>query len=344
MSRKQDVTVDIGFVARLAGVSPATVSRCLNHPDLVSPATRKRVDTAIRKSGYIRNRAARTIHGRRSGTIGIVVPTVDYSIFAEAVQAFNDAVSESGFTLLLASHGYDLDVEYEVIRKLLEHRVDGIALTGLDHGAESFRLIEMQNVPAVAIWNYAEDSPLSCIGADNREAGRRAAEHLLMLGHRRIGTVFPDTGENDRARARLAAVTDALTAAGIQTPPAWRAHSPYDASRSKQVCLDLLNRRDRPTALLCGNDIIAHGALYAAAKLGLAVPRDLSVMGIGDFRGSAEMEPGLTTIRIPARRIGRSAGRHLVAAIGRDQPRAIEHVKHDIDLIMRATTAPPPPG
>ena len=338
--KKQDSKVDIGFVARLAKVSPATVSRTLNHPELVNPATRKKVDSAIRKSGYIRNRAAQTIHGRRSGTIGIVVPTVSYSIFAEAVQAFNDAVSENGFTLLLASHGYDLDAEYEVIRKLLEHRVDGIALTGLDHSPASFKLLEKQNVPVVAIWNYSATSPLSCIGADNSEAGRCAAEHLLMLGHRHIALLFPSTSDNDRARARRAAAETAIADAGIEMPEAWNVYSPYSISHSKAVCLELLSQPNRPTALLCGNDIIAQGAIYAAAKLGISVPRELSIIGIGDFPGSAEIEPGLTTIRIPARRIGRSAGLGLVKAIAQEDPQAIDRDKLDIELIMRATTAP----
>lgn len=335
---KHGTKIDISFVARLAGVSAATVSRTLNHPDLVNPATRKKVDSAIRKSGYIRNRAAQAMHGRRSGTIGIVVPTVSYSIFAEAVQAFNDAVSEKGFTLILASHGYDLDAEYAVIRKMLEHRVDGIALTGLDHSPESFRLLESQSVPAVAIWNYSPQSPFSCIGADNAEAGDTAARHLLALGHRRIALVFPKTGENDRARARLTAADAALKAAGVEVPAKWRAFSPYVIAQSKTVALEILSAPDRPTALLCGNDIIAQGAVFAATKLGLSIPRDVSIIGIGDFPGSAEMEPGLTTVRIPARDIGRRAGLHLVDAIAGGDEDHTERRKLDTELIMRATT------
>ncbi len=339
--RKQSDKSDIVSVARLAGVSPATVSRVMNHPDMVHPATRKKVDSAIRKSGYIRNRAAQAMHGRRSATIGLVVPTVDYSIFAEVVQAFNDAVSEQGFTVLLASHGYDLAVEYAVIRKLLEHRVDGVALIGLDHREDSLRLLGKQEVPSLAIWNYHDEAPFSCIGADNAEAGRVAAAHLAILGHRRIGLVFPPLNDNDRARARYDAARAVLTAAGAVVAEEWCAETPYSLSHSKRVCAALLSAASRPTALLCGNDIIAHGAVFAAQRLGQSVPRDISIIGIGDFQGSAEMEPALSTVRIPARRIGAAAGQHMVEAIALADPARITRRRFDVELIMRATTAPP---
>lgn len=339
--KKHDDKVDIVFVARLAGVSPATVSRSINHPDLVSPATRKRVEFAIRKSGYIRNRAAQAMHGRRSATIGFVVPTLNYAIFAEVVQSFNDEVSANGFTLLLASHGYDLDVEYNVMRKLLEHRVDGLALIGLDHSPDTLRLIDEQRVPTLSVWNYEAASRMSCIGADNAEAGRRAAEHLLLLGHRRIGLVFPPTHGNDRAKARLDAALKALTDAGIEVDEAWRGETPYSVSQSKQVCGGIISQPDRPTALVCGNDIIAQGAIYAALRQGLSIPRDLSIVGIGDFTGSADMEPALTTVRIPAREIGTVAARHIVETIASKDDAGIVRQRLDVDLIMRATTTIP---
>ncbi|WP_424934393.1 LacI family DNA-binding transcriptional regulator [Amaricoccus macauensis] len=344
---KQTHKADIVSVAKLAGVSPATVSRALNHPDLVNPATRKKIDAAIRKSGYIRNRAAQMMHGRRSATIGIIVPTVSYAIFAEVVQAFNETVSDQGFTLLLSSHGYDLGTEYVVLRKLLEHRIDGVALIGLDHSPDTIRLLQEQEVPMVAIWNYSDDFPFSCIGAENAEAGRCAAEHLAMLGHRRIGQVFPPVSDNDRARARLKAVRSVFDQNGVISEPRWSAETRYSLSEAKAACLRILSQEDRPTALLCGNDIIAHGAIYAAMKLGLSIPNDLSVVGIGDFAGSAEMEPALTTVRLPARKIGKAAGAHLVEAIARRDTNFIERIRFDVELMMRKSSAPvyyPPTG
>ena len=179
MSLKQGGRSDIVDVARRARVSISTVSRSFNHPDLVNPATRKKIERAVQALGYIRNRAAQTMHGRRSGTIGLIVPTIDHAIFAEVVQSFSDAVDQAGFTLLIASHGFDLDREYAVLRKFLEHRVDGLALIGLDHSEPTFQLLEQQVVPVISIWNYVSDSRISCVGAENYDAGRMAAEYLL---------------------------------------------------------------------------------------------------------------------------------------------------------------------
>ena len=340
--KKQNDKPDIVSVARMAGVSAATVSRALNHPDLVHPATRKKIDQAIRKSGYIRNRAAQTIHGRRSATIGLVVPTIADVIFSELVQAFNDSATARGFTLLLASHGYDLTLEYALVRKMLEHRVDALALIGLDHGADTYRVLSEQGLPVLAVWNYDPASRISCLGVDNAEAGRIAAAHLLMLGHRRIATIFPETGENDRARLRRAAAMEVLQAAGAEPPEAWRVQTSYSSAEAKRACLGLLMQPQRPTALICGNDVIAQGALFAALKLGLSVPRDLSIIGIGDFVGSAELEPALTTIRIPARRIGSAAADYLAGAVDHEGEDDLTRTRFDCELIMRATTATPP--
>lgn len=341
MPSKQTYKADITTVAKVAGVSPATVSRAMNHPDLVNPVTRKKIEKAIRKTGYIRNRAAQAMYGRRSATLGLVVPTVNYSIFAELVQSFNDAVAELGFTLLLATHDYDLRVEYSVIRKLLEHRVDGIALIGLDHSEDTFRLFTSQNVPVIAVWSYAETSRIACIGSDNREAGEVAAQHILSLGHSRIGFIFPPTAENDRARKRYDAARNVLRAAGIEPPEAWSVQSLYSIAQAKAACLDLLGRELGLTALICGNDVIAQGAIAAAMQQGLRIPQDLSIIGIGDFVGSAEGFPALSTVRIPAHEIGMLAGLNLVKMVADPAFEAAAPNRFPVQLMQRATTARP---
>jgi len=306
---------DIVSVAKAANVSPSTVSRFFNHPDLLKPATRRKIEAVVRKQGYIRNRAAQTIHGIRSATIGVIVPTLDHAIFAEVVQAFSDTVESQGFTILLASHGYDQQREYGILRKLLEHRVDGIVLTGLDHDQAVFQLIDSQNIPSILMWNYAEDSTYPSVGSDNELAGRMVAEHVLSLGHREIACMFPPTSGNDRAIDRRSAVMQTLADAGISVPKPWQMTTVYNIAASKRDTINLLKLPQKPTAIICGNDILATGALYGAIASGLTVPGDISVTGVGDFKGAAEIEPALTTVRIPAKRIGREAGLSLASAI-----------------------------
>ena len=331
--------IDIFAVAKRANVSISTVSRSFNHPELVNPATRKKIDTAVRKLGYIRNRAAQTMHGIRSGTIGLVVPTIDHTIFAEVIQAFSDSVDAHGFTIMIASHGYDLEREYAALRKFLEHRVDGLALIGEDHSQETYELIERQNIPAVTMWNYSESSRLSCIGADNKMAGTLAAQHLVDLGHRDIGLLFPPTKDNDRARDRRSGVQKILLDAGITINPDWDVESTYSIADAKSAALHLLRSPQRPTGILCGNDVLAVGVLYAARACNLNIPQDLSVVGVGDFKGSNEVEPALTTVRLPAREIGRLAGNYLSRSITGDLTEK-QRVGCDIALIERGTCKP----
>ena len=332
--KKQWGKADIHAVAKAAGVSISTVSRSFNHPELLSPATRRKIDRAVKKTGYIRNRAAQTMHGRRSATIGLVVPTIDHAIFGEVVQAFSDSVDAAGFTILMASHGFDLEREYQVLRKFLEHRVDGIALIGLDHAEATFQLIEEQDIPAISMWNYDAQSRMACVGADNVQAGRLAAEWLIENGHRRIATVFPETLQNDRARGRWDGALDSLRQAGVDVPQIWQSRAPYSIAEAKRACAKILALSERPSALLCGNDVIAQGAIFAAQAAGVAVPDDLSIFGIGDFKGSGEMEPALTTIRIPARQIGRIAGERIVEMIT-EETREMSRYRCELRLIER---------
>ena len=340
MTNKQKTKPDIFAVAKAAGVSISTVSRAFNHPELLKPTTRKKIDRAVQKLGYIRNRAAQVMHGRRSGTIGLVVPTIDNAIFAELIQSFSEALDERGFTMLIASHGFDLDREYAMLRKLLEHRVDGLAVIGLEHSEATFQLIEQQAIPTVAIWNYGNDARLSCVGVQNSEAGRLAARHLLALGHRDIGLVFPDPTGNDRAHDRLHGALAELCRDQIDIPERWRLEAPYSIAEAKQACLTLLRQPHRPTAILCGNDIIAQGVLYAAQQLGLNVPDDLSVMGIGDFKGSGEIEPSLSTIRIPAKRIGALAAEQVINTVT-GFSEEITATNCELRVVHRASTTPP---
>jgi LacI family transcriptional regulator len=246
--------------------------------------------------------------------------------------------------LLIASHGFDLEREYAVLRKFLEHRVDGVALIGLDHSEPTFQLLDQQAVPVISIWNYEEDSRISCVGAANNEAGELAARHVLDLGHRRIALVFPKTVGNDRARGRLEGALTQLRRQQAEPPEAWTIQAPYNIAEAKEACGALFDLPERPTALLCGNDVIAQGAIYAAVQRGVKVPEDLSVLGIGDFKGSKEMEPPLTTIHFPAEEIGGLAGREMCDLIAQSEDlKSTGHLvrkKCQISLAERATCLP----
>lgn len=342
-NRKRVRPPGIVDVASRARVSAATVSRYFNNPEIVRHPTRERIRKAIDELGYVRNRAVGSMVSGTTGCVGMVVPTIDNAIFSEMLQTFSSALAIHGRTMLIAAHGYDLARETVLVNSLSEQRVDALALIGLDHRGETLMQIERQGIPTVLLWNYQPGQDWPCIGFDNELAGRMAAEHLLALGHRDILFATGEERSNDRAAGRRKGAMDAMRDAGVAVPDRRRIVCPYDIHTSKEMIARNLRADDRPSAIFAGNDVIAQGAIFAAASLGVLVPDDISVTGIGDFRGSSAFEPGLTTVRIPARRIGQLAADVLIEMI--EWPETDFHHEHccPLELIVRGTCKPAEP-
>jgi LacI family transcriptional regulator len=326
-------------VALRADVSSATVSRYFNNPEVVRPSTRARIESAARELGYIRDRMAGVLHGKMSGTIGLIVPTINHAIFSELIEAFSAQLHAHDRTMLIASHNYDLEREVGIVRSLLERRIDAIALVGRDHPPAAIEMIKLRGIPVITLWNAIGVSGIPSIGTDNRQGAYDIAQHLIELSHRKIALLFPDTEFNDRARDRKTGVLQALQAAGITVPAAWDRTCSYDTDEAKGVAMSLLQNTegDNPTAYICGNDIIAHGVIHAASRLNIKIPDAISVVGIGDFKGSSAIEPPLTTVRLPARRIGQLAADALINKSKRDVATMPDHII-PAQLIIREST------
>lgn len=281
---------------------------------------------------------ASAMHHGFSGTIGLIVPTIDNAIFAEMIQAFSARLLEHDRTMLVAAHGYDLTLEIGIVRSLLERRIDGVALVGFAHERAPLEMLATRHVPTLEIWNYREDGPLPCVGADNFEAGREVTQYLLEKGHRDIALVFPPTDVNDRAADRLKGAESALASKEGATATHRLFESRYDIGEAKDRIKEILKRKP-PSAIVCGNDVIAQGAVYACQSLNLRIPDDISIVGIGDFRGSAHMEPGLTTWRLPARRIGEQAADVICQGNPFARTNAIQRTKVASKLVVRGSVA-----
>ena len=325
-------------VAARAKVSPATVSRFFNAPDVVRPDTRKRIQTAATEMGYIRDRMAGAMHNRFSGSIGLVVPTINNTIFSELIEAFSNRLLEHDRTMLVASHNYDLTLEVSIIRSLLERRIDGVALVGQDHMDTAIEMLQVRSVPVVALWGYDNKPSIPFVGADNSLAGYKVTKHVIEEGHTDIVFLFPDTHSNDRARARKNGAIKAMSEAKIDYDKNKHVTCPYDVTESKLIAKRILNN-SRPSAVVCGNDVIAQGVIYAAQELGIPIPGRLSVAGIGDFKGAADIVPSLTTVRLPANRIGRIAADTLVRMSEFDEPCGVTNQVIETELIVRQSTA-----
>jgi LacI family transcriptional regulator len=327
-------------VANRAGVSPATVSRFFNSPDLLGAKTRARVQVAATELGYIRDRMASAMHNRFSGTVGLVVPTINNTIFSELIAAFSNRLLEHDRTMLVASHNYDQMQEASIIRSLLERKIDGIALVGQHHQRSAIDMLQVRSVPVIAVWGYHPETSIPFVGADNCLAAKKVTQHLIDLGHSDIAFIFPDTENNDRAAERMRGVQLAMQTAGLSIP-AKRLHTcPYNIAQSKATAIDLL-LENKPTAVVCCNDVIAHGVIYAAQQLKMTLPDELSVVGIGDFTGSADIVPSLTTVRLPANQIGRIAADGLVHMSENGEQSHFENRVIDTELIVRESSGCP---
>ena len=325
-------------VASLAGVSIATVSRFFNDPSSVSRDVRGRVEVAVRELGYIRHGAARALSMRRSHAIGAIIPTVDNATRAGKVAALQKRCRERGFNVVLALSEYDLDIELQQCRSLIEAGIDGLMLEGGLHDPALYDLVERRRIATVNTSVYDPDAPHPNIGFDNRAAARRLTQHLLDLGHRTIGMVAGPTSGNDRALGRVEGVRDALLGRGLDLPAERVVERPYRVLEGRLGLRALLARDPQVSAVVCGNDVLAFGALIEAQALGRRVPHDLSIAGFDDLDWASQLPPGLTTMALPARDIGQLAADYLIDSLtGKPVPHAIEV---EVKLILRGSTGP----
>lgn len=339
-SQEKENGPKLADIARHADVSTATVSRFLNDPGSVRAERAGRVRRAVEALGYVPNGAARALASQRSKTVGAVIPTLDNAIFARGIESFQRALQEFGYTLLLASNNYDLDQEVRQIQALIEKRVDGILLVGRAHRPQVFQRLNKLGIPYLSSWTHDTDESRPTIGFDNREAMRRLTSYLIDIGHRRIGVLAGHTADNDRARERVAGIKDALTAQGLVADPNCYRECDYRFGDGRQGMRMLMSLKPRPTAVVCGNDVIAAGALLESRSLGLTVPAQVSIIGFDDLPLAKHLHPSLTTARVPAGEMGRRAALHLLARIS-GKPTAMNE-KLDVEIIIRDTTAPPP--
>jgi LacI family transcriptional regulator len=329
----------ISDVAHRAGVSTATVSRVVNQPDSVRPALRAQVEGAIAQLGYVPHAGARTLKSRRTGTIGAIFPTVDNAIFAKAIDALQRRLAEADHQLLIATSGYDPAVEESQALNLLTRGVDALMLCGSAQRPALLARLKARGVPVVHVMSWPLPHGLVGVGFDNARAMGQVVRYLLDLGHRRIAMLAGVTRDNDRAAARVRGVRDALVAAGGSLPAHRLVERPYTLASAREGLHQLMEATAAPTAVVCGNDVLALGALLEAQHMGLAVPRDLSIVGFDDLEIASHVQPALTTVHVPAEALWRRAAERALALVRGEPP--VRDPEVEVSLVVRGSTAPP---
>ncbi len=328
-------------IARAAGVSTATVSRALNGTGVVTPDARARIDAAIAELGYMPHGAARALASRRSHTVGAVIPTLASAIFAAGIDAFERRLNEAGLTLLLSLSNYDLASEALKVRRLLERGVDAIMLVGSMHAPEVHEAIARTGVPYIHTWAWEDHGPHPYVGFDNFEAAQAVGHHLADLGHKRIAMIAGITADNDRAAQRVAGAVQGLRDRGIEFAPEPILETAYRHAEARKALGEVLAKSSHtPTAIICGNDVLATGALLEAQARGIDVPQELSITGFDDLPLMAHLNPPLTTIAVPAEEMGSGAAESLITALERSE--MAKGRRLPAELLARRTSGPAP--
>lgn len=327
-------------VARAAKVSIGTVSSVINNSSLVAPDTRRRVEASIEAIGYEPNNAARSLKRGRISSIGIIAPDLSNPYFASVAEGIANGAARDDVLMVLCLTAADSKREDYYAQVLRTRRLDGIVYlsgTGLP-SLSLLRLAERGNVIFVDERVPAINLPF--VSAGNRTGARALANHVLHLGHRRIAII----GGSSRlwtSEQRLAGYREAIAAAGLDPDATPIVDGDYTERSGYDAALRLLKGAENlpPTVLICANDLMAIGALRACRKLGLVVPRDVSVTGFDDIPSVQLLDPPLTTVAQPGHAMGEAAAGLLLYRIGvRATPP--ERTEFPTTLVVRASVAP----
>jgi LacI family repressor for deo operon, udp, cdd, tsx, nupC, and nupG len=334
--RNEVVLSNIREVARLAGVSVATVSRTLKSPERVLPETRDKVNAAVEQAGYRPNLMAVQFRSRRTGNLVILVPAIANTFFARVISGAQQAAQAAGYRLLLCDTQGREDVEREFAALVHAHQADGVIQLRAYDPFES-PSPNGESPPMVNACEVIQGGRHPTISLDNRAAAKAMTEHLIGLGHRRIGLV-KGPKSSPLTRDRVAGYHDALSQAGIACDPALVCHGDFTLTAGFEGAGALLQLAERPTALFCENDEMAIGALKRIKQQGLRVPEDISLVGFDDIPFAAYCDPPLTTIAQPAEVFGQKAVEMLIALIEK-KPILQRHVVLPFELTLRDSTA-----
>lgn len=321
-------------VARLAGVSTATVSRTLSNPALVSESTRLMVEQAIRETGYTVNLAARNLRQNRTGGVLALVPSIANPFFSRILAGIGAVLRAEGLNLLIADTRVMPDERGRLFDLASRSRTDGVIV--LDGSIPAQVLVAETAPPVVQACEWIEGLAAPSVRADNSGGARLAVEHLVTLGHRRIGHL-EGPPDNRLTEARTKGLLEGLSAHSLQLEPRWSLSGDFSLESGRAAAHRIAAMPERPSAIICGNDEMACGFIAEFQRLGFSVPDDLSVVGFDDIEFAAHVTPGLTTIRQQREEIGSAAAQLMLDLLAGRAARAETILS--VELVARASTA-----
>lgn len=328
-------------VAKIAGVSPATVSRTFHSPHLVDAKTRYHILNIAEENQYVYNATAANLSSRHSTIIGVLLPHANRSFFGTSLIAIQDKAQENGFAVIIGNTKYDKKTEKLLIEQFIQHQVAGIILTGCHPDNEDYiHNLTDKGTPCVFTWETFRSGNFSYVGFDNHSAAFRMTEYLIELGHRRIGLLIGPYSKSSRIMARFEGYKAALKRHNIAFDHSLVITRVPSLVEGKEAAKTLIDLQDRPTAIFAASDSLAIGALTAAKDKGLEVPKDISISGFDNVEFASHCNPPLTTIQVPAMDMGHRAIETLLDMI-RSGINEVRRYDLETDLIIRKSCQPP---
>jgi LacI family transcriptional regulator, gluconate utilization system Gnt-I transcriptional repressor len=324
-------------IARIARVTPMTVSRALRTPDKVSLETRSRIEEAVQLLGYTPNSIAGTLRSERSRLVVVIVPTINASIYSESYSGICEVLEEHGYDILLGSDHYSPDREEELVRSLLSYRPAGLILTGYSHTEALRGLLLKRNIPVVETYNLTDRPLRVSVGYSNFRAMFELTQHLIQGGVRAPVFLAAEGPTNDRHTDRRAAFEVALKANNCAIDPACVIFSKLTYEGAARTVADILTERPQTDAIVGGSYVLAIGALLECARQRIAVPDRMAIAGFDDHELAAMLMPGITMIDSPRVEMGRQAADLLLKQIDGHSPTS-QIVDIGFNLIKRGTT------
>ncbi|KQV96891.1 LacI family DNA-binding transcriptional regulator [Rhizobacter sp. Root1221] len=330
-------------VAQHAQVSVATVSHVINDTRFVSEATRERVQAAIAALRYVPSALARSLKSNRTHTIGMMIPNSSNPYFAEIIRGIEDTFYEAGFNVILCNSDDDPIKQSNYVRLLTEKQVDGLIVLSSGSDVELLDTLRAARMPQVVVDREIDDLAADLVEVNHEAGGFLATQHLIQLGHRRIACIAGPQGLSS-ARERVQGYRRALAEAGLTVDDRLLRSADFTSAGGHAAMTSLLempHTARRPSAVFASNDLMAIGAICAAASRGLRIPGDVSVVGFDDIALAAHSNPPLTSVVQPKHQTGQLAAQLLLERIA-NPGRALQRTILQPKLLVRQSSGPCP--
>ena len=330
----EEYLATITDVAKLAGVSPVTVSRVINDAPLVNLKTRARVEQAIRELGYVPNVAAASLRSKRTRSLALILPDVTNTFWTTVARGVEDTAQSRGYSVFLCNTDEDLAKQARYLEFVASQRVDGVVIAPCGRDAGNLARLRDRDIPTVIVDRCIDGWETDTVLGDSLSGAYALVKHLIGLGHRRIA-IISGPHNTSTAEDRVTGYCIALSEAGIAPDPRLIQRGEYRTASGEELAYQLLDEQPRPTAIFAANNAISMGVIDAAAKRGLRIPQDLALVCFDDLPSISHLFPFLTVVVQPVYEMGVNAAQLLLSRLDAAAPLDPRHIILPTCMIVR---------